>query len=144
VGEVVRVRALMHGMLLASGNDAAVALAHHVAGSEPRFVARMNARARRLGLRCTRFVSASGVNRGYVPSTALGNRSCPRDLARLTVMALREPRIARVARRATARVRFGRQPPLDFNHAWTPIVGSDDFSPPARSYLQRTPLEGAR
>jgi D-alanyl-D-alanine carboxypeptidase (penicillin-binding protein 5/6) len=54
--------------------------------------------------------SASGVNRGYVPSAALGNRSCPRDLARLTAMALREPRIARVARRATARVRFGRQP----------------------------------
>lgn len=108
VGARVRAGSLLRGMLVASGNDAAVALAHHVAGSEPAFVRLMNRRARRMKLGCTRFVSASGVNRGYVPSRALGNRSCPRDLARLTVISLGEPRIARIVRARRAVIRLGR------------------------------------
>jgi D-alanyl-D-alanine carboxypeptidase len=99
-GRAVRVETLLHGLLMASGNDAAVALAEHVAGGEPRFVARMNERARQLGLRCTRFVSSHGLG--------AGNRSCPADLARLAVLAMAEPRIAAIVRKRSARVRIGR------------------------------------
>ena len=60
--------ALLNGLMLVSGNDAAIALAVHVSGSERRFVALMNERARLWGLRCTRFASSHGLENG--------NRSC--------------------------------------------------------------------
>jgi D-alanyl-D-alanine carboxypeptidase len=100
VGRRVALADLLRGMLLASGNDAAVALAHHVAGSEPAFVRLMNRRARALGMRCTRYVTASGFGRG--------NRSCPADLARLTQAVLARPRLAALVRRRTATVHLGR------------------------------------
>ncbi len=90
---------LMRGLLMASGNDAAVALAVGAAGSERAFVARMNRRARRWGLRCTTFVSVHGLGPG--------NRACPRDLAVLARRAMRVPRIARIVRRGTAHARLG-------------------------------------
>lgn len=83
------VRTLLYGMLLPSGNDAANELAVHVAGSIPAFVAQMNARARRYGLRCTHYSSPSGfVNQR--------NYSCARDLADLAVRVLRSRRLARI------------------------------------------------
>ena len=97
-GRHVSVESLLHGLLLVSGNDAAIALADHVAGSERRFVALMNARARALGLGCTRFVSAHGLERG--------NRSCAADLAAMARLAMEQPRIARVVRKRSADVRF--------------------------------------
>ncbi len=54
LGRHVRLESMLYGLLLPSGNDAAVALAQHVAGSVNRFVLRMNAEAARLGLGCTR------------------------------------------------------------------------------------------
>ena len=90
-GRKVPVDGLLAGLLLPSGNDAAIALADHVAGNEKRFVAMMNRRARKLGLRCTRFKSAHGLERG--------NRSCAADLAVLARLAMKEPRIARLVRR---------------------------------------------
>jgi serine-type D-Ala-D-Ala carboxypeptidase (penicillin-binding protein 5/6) len=97
-GRRVPVDALLHGLLLVSGNDAAIALADHVAGSERRFVALMNRRARELGLRCTHFSSAYGLEKD--------DRSCAADLAALSRLAMGEPRIARVVRRRQAAVRF--------------------------------------
>jgi serine-type D-Ala-D-Ala carboxypeptidase (penicillin-binding protein 5/6) len=97
-GRHVSVEALLHGLMLVSGNDAAQALAIHVAGSHRRFVRMMNRDARRLGLACTRFVSAHGLERG--------NRSCAADLAALTRVAMREFRIARVVRKREAALRF--------------------------------------
>jgi D-alanyl-D-alanine carboxypeptidase len=94
----IRVETLLNGLMIVSGNDAAIALAVHVAGSERRFVRLMNRRARALGLRCTRFVSSHGLQRG--------NRSCAADLAALATVAMRQPRVARVARRRRARFRF--------------------------------------
>ena len=55
-GRSVRVETLLHGLLMSSGNDAAVALADHVAGSQARFVAMMNQRARDWALPCTHYV----------------------------------------------------------------------------------------
>jgi D-alanyl-D-alanine carboxypeptidase (penicillin-binding protein 5/6) len=59
-GETLTVRDLLYGLLLPSGNDAAVALAEHVAGSEAAFVRLMNEAAAELGLRGTRFTNAHG------------------------------------------------------------------------------------
>jgi serine-type D-Ala-D-Ala carboxypeptidase (penicillin-binding protein 5/6) len=90
--------ALFHAMLVASANDASTALAVHTAGSADRFVERMNDRARLLGLECTDFVSPHGLEPG--------NRSCAADLAALTRLAMEEPRVARVARKERAVVKF--------------------------------------
>ena len=58
----------------------------------------MNEKARLWGLRCTRFASSHGLEDG--------NRSCAADLAVLTRLAMREPRIARIVRRPQASFRF--------------------------------------
>ena len=97
-GKRVRLETLLNGLLIVSGNDAAIALAVHVAGSERRFVELMNARARRWGLSCTRFASSHGLEDG--------NRSCVRDLAVLARLAMRRPRIRRIAIREQADFRF--------------------------------------
>jgi serine-type D-Ala-D-Ala carboxypeptidase (penicillin-binding protein 5/6) len=89
-GERIKVRDLMYALMLQSSNDAAVALAEHVAGSVEAFVDRMNQRAKAMGLRGTRFRSPNGLDdRGY--STAV-------DLSRITVRAFRNPAFARIAR----------------------------------------------
>src|SRR3954453_14812618 len=54
-GKDVRAETLLYGLMLPSGNDAARALALHVAGSLRAFVALMNQRAAEMGLRCTHF-----------------------------------------------------------------------------------------
>jgi serine-type D-Ala-D-Ala carboxypeptidase (penicillin-binding protein 5/6) len=97
-GRRVRLETLLNGLMLVSGNDAAIALAVHVSGSERRFVALMNRRARALGLRCTRFASSHGLE--------AGNRSCVADLAAMARLAMERPRIARIARRRQAAFRF--------------------------------------
>jgi D-alanyl-D-alanine carboxypeptidase (penicillin-binding protein 5/6) len=90
-GRRVRLETLLNGLLIVSGNDAAIALAVHLAGSERRFVAMMNKRAADWGLDCTHFASSHGLEDG--------NRSCARDLAVLTRLAMSEPRIRRIVRR---------------------------------------------
>jgi D-alanyl-D-alanine carboxypeptidase len=90
-GRRVRLETLLNGLLIVSGNDAAIALAVHLAGSERRFVALMNRRAAEWGLDCTHFASSHGLENS--------NRSCARDLAVLTRLAMAEPRIRRIVRR---------------------------------------------
>jgi serine-type D-Ala-D-Ala carboxypeptidase (penicillin-binding protein 5/6) len=97
-GRRVRLETLLNRLLLVSGNDAAIALAVHVSGSERRFVRLMNRRAREWGLDCTRFASSHGLEDG--------NRSCARDLAVMTRIAMSKPRIRRIARRRQVSFRF--------------------------------------
>lgn len=61
-GERRSVRDLLYALMMSSANDAARALAIHVAGGEAAFVERMNERARSLGMRRTRFASATGLD----------------------------------------------------------------------------------
>ena len=61
-GERLSVKDLLYGLMLLSGNDAAVALAIHTAGSVPAFAALMNARAESLGLTDTHFVTPNGLH----------------------------------------------------------------------------------
>ncbi len=88
LGKNVPVNALLYGLMLPSGNDAAVALADRVSGSDQKFAKLMNRRAKELGLRCTHFVSSYGLQEG--------NRSCPLDLAALSRIVMSKPRIARI------------------------------------------------
>ncbi len=97
-GKHVSVKALMYGLLLPSGNDAAIALADKIAHRQANFVAMMNAKAQSLGLRCTHYASPHGIE--------TGNRSCAADLAALARIDLHHSRIANVVRRAHAVVRF--------------------------------------
>jgi D-alanyl-D-alanine carboxypeptidase (penicillin-binding protein 5/6) len=57
----VTVEELLHGMIVQSGNDACIALAEAVAGSEQAFVERMNREAERIGMKDTHFTNASGL-----------------------------------------------------------------------------------
>ena len=61
VGEKMTVEDLLKGVAIASGNDAVVALAERVSGSEEQFVKRMNTRAKDLGLKNTNFMNATGL-----------------------------------------------------------------------------------
>jgi serine-type D-Ala-D-Ala carboxypeptidase (penicillin-binding protein 5/6) len=90
----VSLETLLYGLLLPSGNDAAVALAENVAGSVRRFVSEMNVEAARLGLGCTHYTSPDGLDNG--------NSSCAADLAELADVDLDQPRLAAISGRASA------------------------------------------
>lgn len=94
----ISVRDLLYGLILRSGNDAAHALAVAAAGSERRFVARMNRYAAALGLADTRYANPIGLDER-------GNRSSARDLAALARRLLRIPAFARMARARSAVLR---------------------------------------
>lgn len=61
-GERVSLEELLYGLMLPSGNDAALTIAEGIAGSEDAFVASMNEMARSLGLEDTKFINASGLD----------------------------------------------------------------------------------
>ncbi len=99
-GKLIGVEKMLHGLLLVSGNDAAIALAQRAAGgSERRFVRMMNRRARAMGLTCTRFSTPSGIRDA-------GNHSCAGDLAALGRAVLQSPRLARIVGRRKAVLPF--------------------------------------
>jgi D-alanyl-D-alanine carboxypeptidase (penicillin-binding protein 5/6) len=81
--QTVTVEQLLHGLIVQSGNDAAVALAEAAAGAEEAFVALMNAEARRLGMTDTHYVNATGLPDPSHLTTA-------HDLARLTAALVRD------------------------------------------------------
>jgi len=98
-GRRILVETMLHGLLLPSGNDAAIALAQRAGGSVPRFVGMMNRRARAMGLVCTRFSRPDGYQ-------DRGNHSCAGDLAQLARAVLRVPRLAHIVRRRSAVLPF--------------------------------------
>lgn len=69
-GEEITLRGLLYGLLLQSGNDAALSIACHVAGSEADFVALMNQKAAALGMKDSCFANPSGLNDDNHYSTA--------------------------------------------------------------------------
>jgi serine-type D-Ala-D-Ala carboxypeptidase (penicillin-binding protein 5/6) len=81
--KAVSVDELLRGMIVQSGNDASIALAELVAGSEPAFAERMNKEAKRLGLANTSFVNATGLSHPQHYSTA-------NDLGRLAAALIRD------------------------------------------------------
>ncbi|MDR3300339.1 MAG: D-alanyl-D-alanine carboxypeptidase [Candidatus Accumulibacter sp.] len=83
VNTQVAVEDLIKGLIVQSGNDASVALAEAIAGSEDNFARTMNQEAQRLGLKNTRFGNASGMPDPQHYTTA-------RDLATLTIALIRD------------------------------------------------------
>ncbi len=83
VGSRVPVELLLKGVIIQSGNDASVALAEHIAGTESAFADMMNAEAERLGLTASNFTNAPGL-----PDPAL--TTTPRDVAVLARAMIRD------------------------------------------------------
>jgi serine-type D-Ala-D-Ala carboxypeptidase (penicillin-binding protein 5/6) len=100
-GEHITVRQALLALLIRSAQDAGVTLAYGVSGSESAFVARMNARARALGLHDTSYTNACGN------ITDPAHYSSVYDLAVLTRRAMRDPRFRDIVRRQNAVVRWG-------------------------------------
>jgi D-alanyl-D-alanine carboxypeptidase len=99
LGKHVPELALLYGLLLPSGNDAAIALAQHVAGTEPRFIEAMNTAAREMKLGCTHFTTDSGI-------VDQGNYSCAIDLAVLAHAVLLQPLLSKIVGSPSAIVPF--------------------------------------
>jgi serine-type D-Ala-D-Ala carboxypeptidase (penicillin-binding protein 5/6) len=98
-GKRIKLETMLNGLLLPSGNDAAIALAQRISGTVAAFVAHMNARAGDLGLACTRFSSPDGFEDA-------GNHSCAIDLAEMARAVLDRPRLARIVERRRAVLPF--------------------------------------
>lgn len=88
-GDKTTVNDLLYGLMLRSGNDAAVALAEHVGGSVPEFANMMNKKAEELGLTNTHFVTPHGLDNSEHYTTA-------EELAKLTDYALQNKKFAEI------------------------------------------------
>lgn len=82
VGEEITLRDLLYGLMLRSGNDAAIMIASYIAGSEEKFVNMMNNKAKELGMKNTIFYNSSGLPKPK------GNYSSCYDMALLTRYAM--------------------------------------------------------
>lgn len=107
-GETLPMTEMYEALLVKSGNDAAYAIAEHVAGSEAEFVKLMNAKASELGLDKTKFANSHGLD-------AQGHYSTPRDLAVLARYAMTRPEIRSVAGKKTAKIGSGKRAETFFN-----------------------------
>jgi D-alanyl-D-alanine carboxypeptidase len=132
-GDLVSLRDLLYGLMLPSGNDAAIAIAEWISGSEPAFVTLMNQRAKQLGLNNTSYRRAAGFDVTECtdccsPSDSnlpnCGHYTTARDLATLARFALNQPLFAQVVRTA----------------AWTPTTWVDSFGDPRTDTLQNDNL----
>ncbi len=96
-GQRITLRDLLWAILLKSANDAALAAAEYVGGTEERFVARMNSKARSLGMEGTHFTNPHGLDNPEHFSTAY-------DLALLARQAQRNPTFARMVQTREVRL----------------------------------------
>ncbi len=92
-GEKITMETLLYGLLLKSGNDAAVAIANHISGSEQAFVKLMNDKAAELGLENTHFANPHGLYAEAHYTTAY-------ELAKLAAYAMQNPVFARIVNTA--------------------------------------------
>jgi D-alanyl-D-alanine carboxypeptidase (penicillin-binding protein 5/6) len=112
-GERLTVRDLLEAALIQSANDAADALAYDVGrGDVGAFVAMMNARARRLGLRDTHFTRPDGLD-------APGHYSSARDLTLLARVVMHQPAVRQIVRQRAATIVGGR-----VLHTWNDLLGT--------------------
>lgn len=96
-GEKMKLSDLLYGVMLASGNDAATAVAEHVSGSADKFVKLMNDTALDIGAYDTHFTNPHGLSSDEHRTTAL-------DLAKITAHALENPVFAEIAATKTKNI----------------------------------------
>ena len=102
-GDKITVNDLLYGLMLRSGNDAAVALAEHVGGSVEKFADMMNQKAKELGLTNTHFVTPHGLDNSEHYTTAY-------ELAKLTDYALQNETFANIVGTKRATIYINNQP----------------------------------
>eukprot|EP00828_Plagiopyla_frontata_P024524 TRINITY_DN3130_c0_g1_i2.p1 TRINITY_DN3130_c0_g1~~TRINITY_DN3130_c0_g1_i2.p1 ORF type:complete len:419 (-),score=72.12 TRINITY_DN3130_c0_g1_i2:4-1260(-) len=109
-GEIRTVEELLKGVAIASGNDAAVALAEYLGGTEEDFVVMMNKRAKELGMSKTIFKNCNGL-------PAEGHLSTARDIAMMSRELLKHPIILKYTGIYMDTISEGRKSPIDLvNH----------------------------
>jgi D-alanyl-D-alanine carboxypeptidase len=143
-GERLTVRQLLLGLLLKSANDAGVALAEAVDGSEAAFVRRMNRKAAALGLTATHYVTPYGLDRP-------GHQTSARDLARLWEVAMRRADFRSLVATRSARIpgvplslrRFVSTNQLLGSYRWT-VGGKTGFTNRAGRCLVASASRGGR
>lgn len=101
-GEKLPMHELLEALLVKSGNDAAFAIAEHVAGSEEAFVEMMNAKATELGLENTHFENPHGLDEK-------GHHSSAADLSVLARYAMTKPAFREIVGEKTARIGTGKR-----------------------------------
>ena len=95
VGEEISVRSLLMAMLMNSANDAATALGKHIGGTEEKFVAMMNKRAKEMGLTDSNFCTPSGLEKDGKEETCY---SSAYDIARIAAHSLEFDEIWRISK----------------------------------------------
>lgn len=115
-GEVLTLQELLYGMMLHSGNDAAVALAIYCGGTVEGFAELMNDKARLLGMKNTHFVNPNGLDAPEHYSTA-------RDLAILAAYAMKNPIFAQTV--STKTVRMGQRSLRNHNKLLWQVEGAE-------------------
>jgi D-alanyl-D-alanine carboxypeptidase len=143
-GERLTVRQLLLGLLVKSANDAGVALAEAVDGSEAAFVRRMNRKAAALRLGATHYVTPYGLDRP-------GHQTSARDLARLWEVAMRRADFRSLVATRTARIpgvplslrRFVTTNQLLGSYRWT-VGGKTGFTNRAGRCLVASASRGGR
>ncbi len=103
IGDTVTVNALIYGMLLQSGNDAANTVAHVVGGSVESFADMMNSKAKQLGMRNTNFVNSTGLWHKEHYSTAY-------DMAILGAYGVSKPIFSEICSSKRACLEYGNPP----------------------------------
>jgi serine-type D-Ala-D-Ala carboxypeptidase (penicillin-binding protein 5/6) len=143
-GERLTVRQLLLGLLVKSANDAGVALAEAVDGSEAAFVRRMNRKATALGLTATHYVTPYGLDRP-------GHQTSARDLAHLWEVAMRRADFRSLVATRSARIpgsplslrRFVTTNQLLGSYRWT-VGGKTGFTNHAGRCLVASASRGGR
>ncbi|WP_315069970.1 D-alanyl-D-alanine carboxypeptidase family protein [uncultured Clostridium sp.] len=109
-GEIRTVEELLKGVAIASGNDAAVALAEYLGGTEGDFVDMMNKRAQELGMKNTTFKNCNGL-------PADGHLSTAKDIAMMSKELLRHPKVLKYTGTYMETISEGRKSPIELvNH----------------------------
>ena len=115
-GEVLTLQELLYGLMLSSGNDAAVALAIYCGGTVEGFAELMNDKARILGLRNTHFENPNGLD-------SPGHYSTARDLAVLAAYAMENPIFSQTV--STKSIRVGERYFTNHNKLLWQVEGAD-------------------
>lgn len=115
-GEILTIQELLYGLMLHSGNDAAVALAIYCGGTVEGFAQLMNDKAHRLGLNNTHFVNPNGLD-------SPGHYSTARDMAVLAAYAMNNPIFAQTV--STKTVRVGNRTLRNHNKLLWRLEGAD-------------------
>lgn len=134
-GEVLTIQELLYGLMLRSGNDAAVALAIYCGGTVEGFAQLMNDKARTLGMTGSHFVNPNGLD-------APGHYSTARDLAILSAYAMKNPLFAQTV--STKSVKVGQRYLTNHNKLLWRVEGANGVKTGYTKAAGRILVSGAK